>query len=180
MPQSETTYQLATCDPREQLHKFVHGHFFLFVSESGLGDAVSPSPTRLPKFLTPEPSKSKNKGFMTTNKSSTGKGKKHKINIKPRFSQLTQLAKCTSSRGLNVYPWIFLNGCKFLNKFCQLGIECLFKKFIIFVCIRLANLANSYSRQSVFKTLWPRIYLASQLASQLAMWIFPWIASQPS
>ena len=33
---------VATCDPREQLHKFVHGHFFLFVSESGLGDAVSP------------------------------------------------------------------------------------------------------------------------------------------
>ena len=73
---------VATCDPREQLHKFVHGHFFLFVSESGLGDAVSPPPTRLPmkKILTPEPS------LVTTNKSSTGKGKKHKINIKPRFS----------------------------------------------------------------------------------------------
>ena len=85
MPQSETTYQLATCDPREQLHKFVDGHFFLFVSESVLGDAVSPPQT-------PEPSTSKKKGFMTSNKSSTGKGKKHKINIKPRFSQLANVA----------------------------------------------------------------------------------------
>ena len=89
MPQSETTYQLATCDPREQLHKFVDGHFFLFVSESVLGDAVSPRPTR---FLTPETSTSKKKGAMTKNKSSTGKGKKHKINIKPRFSQLANVA----------------------------------------------------------------------------------------
>ena len=86
--------RVATCDPREQLHKFVHGNFFLFASESGFDDAMSPP--RISKVATPTTAKAKNdrmelKNGKTTQKCSaaqpsSGKGKKHKFNIKPRFS----------------------------------------------------------------------------------------------
>ena len=82
---------VATCDLGEQLHKFVHGHFFLFVSESGLDDRESP-PSRI-STVSPR-RKTSNKNQLKARQirkclgqqPSSEKGKKHKFNIKPRFS----------------------------------------------------------------------------------------------
>ena len=81
--------RVATCDPRELLHKVVHGHFFyLAISESRLDDTKS-QPRRSPRLpavplpITPTPTA---KTVVSESQSSSGKGKKQKFNIKPRFS----------------------------------------------------------------------------------------------